>query len=67
MGGFDREAARAAASLPAVLEPQCMIAIGHPGRVEELPEKVRERETPSDRLPLSATIVEGRFPAPGAT
>jgi nitroreductase len=67
MGGFDREAARAAASLPAALEPQCMIAVGHPGRVEELPEKLRERETPSDRLPLSTTVVEGRFPAPAST
>jgi nitroreductase len=61
MGGFDKEAARAAASLPAGLEPQVMIAVGHPGRVEELPEKLREREVPSDRLPLDALVVEGRY------
>jgi len=61
MGGYDREAARAAAALPAGLEPQVMIAVGHPGRVEELPEKLREREVPSDRLPLEALVVEGRF------
>jgi nitroreductase len=66
MGGFDREAARAAAAMPAGLEPQVMIAVGHPGRVEDLPEKLRERETPSDRLPLEAIAVEGRFGAPPA-
>jgi nitroreductase len=61
MGGFDKEAARAAAALPAGLEPQVMIAIGHPGPVEELPERLRAREVPSDRLPLEAVAVEGRF------
>jgi nitroreductase len=61
MGGFDPEAARTAASLPAGLEPQVMIAVGHPGRVEELPVKLRAREQPSDRLPLEGLVVEGRF------
>jgi len=61
MGGYDKEAARAAAALPAGLEPQVMIAVGHPGRVEELPERLREREVPSDRLTLEALVVEGRF------
>jgi nitroreductase len=60
MGGFDREAARAAVALPAGLEPQVMIAVGHPGRVEDLPERLREREVPSDRLPLEGLAVEGR-------
>jgi nitroreductase len=62
MAGFDREAARAAAALPGGLEPQVMIAVGHPGRVEELPEKLRTREQPSDRQPLEALAVEGQFP-----
>jgi nitroreductase len=61
MAGFDREAARAAVALPVGLEPQAMIAVGHPGRVEDLPEKLRAREQPSDRLPLDALAVEGRF------
>jgi nitroreductase len=61
MGGFDREAAREAVALPAGMEPQVMIAVGHPGRIEELPEKLREREQPSDRLPLEALVIEGRF------
>jgi nitroreductase len=57
MGGFDREAARAAAALPVGVEPQVMVAVGHPGRVEELPEKLRARETPSDRLPLEDLLL----------
>jgi nitroreductase len=61
MAGFDKEAARAAVALPAGLEPQVMIAVGHPGPVELLPEKLREREVPSDRLPLEALLVEGRY------
>ena len=61
MAGFDHEAARTAVELPGGLEPQAMVAIGLPGRVEELPEKLREREQPNDRMPLAALVVEGRF------
>ena len=61
MAGFDHEAVRAAVGLPAGLEPQAMIALGLPGRVEDLPEKLREREHPNDRLPIEALAVEGRF------
>jgi nitroreductase len=62
MGGFDREAARAVAALPAGVEPQVVIAVGHPGRVEDLPERQRARERPSDRLPVEAIAAEGRSP-----
>jgi nitroreductase len=58
MGGFDREKIRAAAALPPGVEPQVMIAVGHPGRVDVLPEKDRAREQPSDRLPLEAFATE---------
>jgi alkylated DNA nucleotide flippase Atl1 len=50
MGGFDRERARAAAGLPPGVEPQVAIAVGNPGRTEDLPEKVRALEQPNDRL-----------------
>jgi nitroreductase len=60
MGGFEREAARAAAALPAGVEPQVVIAVGHPGPVEALPERLRAREMPSDRLPLDEIAVEAR-------
>jgi nitroreductase len=62
MEGFDHEAARAAVELPAGLEPQAMVAVGLPGRVEDLPEKLREQEQPNDRKPLAEVAVEGRFP-----
>jgi hypothetical protein len=38
-----------------------MIAVGHPGPVEELPESLRARETPSGRDPVPAFTFEGRF------
>lgn len=63
MGGFDREAARAAAALPPGVEPQVMIAVGHHGPAEALPERLRAREAPSERLPLSAIAFEGRYQA----
>jgi len=61
MGGFDREKARLAAALPPGVEPQAVIAVGHPGRAEDLPEKVRPLEQPSDRLPVEAFAFEGRW------
>lgn len=62
MGGFDRAAARAAAALPEGVEPQVAIAVGHPGPVERLPERLRPREQPSDRRPLAELAFEGRWP-----
>jgi nitroreductase len=59
MGGFDRALAAAAAGLPSGVEPQVVVAVGHPGRVEELSERNRAREQPSDRLPLEAIAFEG--------
>jgi nitroreductase len=62
MGGFDEARAREAAAVPPEVRIECMIALGRPGRVEELPEKLREREVPSGRDPVSAFAHEGRFP-----
>lgn len=61
MGGFDEAAARQAAGLPGDLQPQVVIAVGHPGPIEALPERLRAREAPSDRLPLEALAREGRW------
>lgn len=52
MGGFDKEQARAAASLPSGQEPQVVIAVGHQAPAAALPEKLRAREAPSDRIPV---------------
>ncbi|HZY02541.1 MAG TPA: nitroreductase family protein [Anaeromyxobacteraceae bacterium] len=65
MGGFDEARAREAAAVPPAWAVECMIAVGHPGRVEDLPEKLRARESPSGREPVSAFAFEGGFrPAP---
>lgn len=61
MGGFDRERARAAAGIPAGMELQVMIAVGHPGDPELLSERNRAREHPSDREPVDAWAHEGRW------
>jgi len=61
MAGFDGERARAAAAVPPELQVNCMIALGHPGRAEELPEGLRAREQPSGREPVTAFAFEGRF------
>jgi len=65
MGGFDEGRARAAASVPEDLRIECMVAVGHPGRVEDLPERLRPREAPSGREPVAAFAFEGRFPSEG--
>lgn len=61
MGGFDRERIRLAAALGHGMEPQVVIAVGKPGRVEDLSEKNREREVPSDRERVGAWAREGRW------
>lgn len=54
MGGFDAEKAKRELGLPEDRRVEMMIALGHPGRVEDLSEKDRAREKPSDRKPVSA-------------
>jgi nitroreductase len=61
MGGFDRERIRLAAGIAPGLEPQLVVAVGHPGMVQDLSERNREREQPSGREPVSAWAREGRW------
>ncbi len=63
MQGFDYERARSVLQIPEDFSVEAMAAVGRPGRVEDLPERIREREAPSDRRPLAGTIMEGRFHA----
>jgi len=58
MGGFDRDRARAAAAVPAGQEPQVVVAVGHRGPPEALPEKLRAREQPSDRMRVEEFAIE---------
>jgi nitroreductase len=61
MAGFDRERARTELRMPADVAPQAMIAIGHPGSVASLPEKLRAIETPSGRKKVAEFAGEGPF------
>ncbi len=40
---------------------ECMIAIGRPGKIEDLPEKLQAREAPSQRKPLEEIAFEEKF------
>jgi nitroreductase len=61
MQGFDYERARITLNVPQGFQIEAMVAIGKPASPATLPDKLRERETPSDRRPLAKTICEGPF------
>lgn len=63
MQGFDYDRARTELRVPAEYDVEAMIAVGRRGRVEDLPEALREREKPSPRKPVSEISLEGGFPA----
>ena len=61
MTGFDFAKAKAAADIPDGYAIQAMIAIGKPGKKEDLPEMLRDKEVQSDRKPLSELAFDGKF------
>lgn len=61
MQGFDYERARTELSIPEDYAVEAMIAIGRPGKKEDLAKELQEREFPSDRKPLSELIFQGTF------
>jgi nitroreductase len=63
MQGFDYDKARTALNIPEGFKVEAMAVIGKPGRVEDLPEKLQQRETPSDRRKLNETVFEGPYQA----
>ncbi|WP_303906170.1 nitroreductase family protein [Thiohalomonas denitrificans] len=64
MEGFDYQRARTELGIPDDHDVLAMAAIGRPGRIEDLPGPLREREVPSDRKPLAEWVFEGRFGRP---
>jgi len=62
MQGFDYKMAKEKLSIPDDYSVEMMIAIGKPGKVEDLPEALQPREKPSDRKPLEEIVFEGKFP-----
>jgi nitroreductase len=61
MAGFDVPRTAVELGVPAGYRVEAAIAIGRPGDKSVLPEPLRAREQPSDRLPLSQLAWEGRF------
>lgn len=61
MAGFDRRKAREELRIPDDYDVEAMVAIGHPGSPDELPEGYREIEIPSGRKPISQIACEGQF------
>lgn len=64
MQGFDYDKARTALNVPEGFTVEAMAVIGKPGRKEDLPEKLQQRETPNDRRRLTETVFEGPYRAP---
>lgn len=62
MQGFDYDRTRAELRVPSDMDVEAMVAVGHPGRIEDLPESLRAREQPSLRKPVAEIALEGGFP-----
>ncbi len=62
MGGFDKEAAHAAFAMPSDVRPLVAMALGRPGRLEDLPDDLQAREQRERRRhPLSETVFTGAW------
>ncbi len=61
MSGFDFKMAAEKLGVPEDYNVEMMIAIGKPGKAENLPEALRAMEKPNDRRPLEEIIFEGKF------
>lgn len=61
MAGYDAMRVRAELKIPEKFDIQAMLAIGHPGNIEDLPEYQQKREVPSGRKTVIEFIQEGGF------
>lgn len=61
MAGFDYANAKEMLKIDDNYKVEMMIAIGKKGKIEDLPEKYRERETPKGRNPLNEFVFEEKF------
>ena len=61
MAGFDRDKARKDLNVPEDFSVEAMVAIGHHGDPDKLPDELREREAPSDRKQIKEFAREGPF------
>jgi nitroreductase len=59
MAGFNYDKAREDLHIPETWRVEAMIAIGRPGRIEDLSEPLQARETPSQRHPVASFVYQG--------
>ena len=59
--GFDYDKARKDLNIPDDYNVVMMVAVGKPGRKEDLPKELQARENPSDRKPIDELIFEGEW------
>jgi len=58
MQGFDYEKAKRVCKLHDNYVVEAMIAIGKPGKTEDLPQNIQDKETPSSRKPFEELITD---------
>ncbi|MBU0629146.1 MAG: nitroreductase family protein [Nanoarchaeota archaeon] len=61
MQGFDYEKAKIQLNISNEYQVEAMAAIGKPGKKENLPKELQEKEFPSDRKKISEIAFEGSF------
>ena len=61
MSGIDYAMAKEKLNVPEDYNVEMMIAVGKPGKLEDLPEAMRAYEKISDRKPLEGMIFKGKF------
>jgi nitroreductase len=62
MAGFDAAMAREVFAIPERCDPVAMIALGHPGDPNDLPEDLRQRElAPRQRKPIAEFVYFGQW------
>jgi len=61
MSGFDYEKARNDLDVPEGYSVEAMIAVGKPGKEEDLPEQMRAGEKPNGRKDINEIAIEGKF------
>lgn len=61
MQGFSYSRAKEELRVPEGYEVEAMVAVGKPGKKEDLPEELQQREYPSPRKKLKEIVFEGAF------
>ena len=61
MGGFEHQRGKKLCHIPDGFQLEVMIAIGKPGKKENLSLELQKKEAPSMRFPLNKSVMEGIF------